>query len=370
TTAFGITMGSATTTDTIYVGGKLTVIGNTTLARATTTNFAITGLGGGGGDLKVAADGSIYEGTDATGGGGESAWEYDAAADAMVTTSTKGIMLTASSSIGANFRIDGNATTTGAHSIGELSVNNAYWFPTTAGSSNQILKTDANGLITWQADATGSGGSAAWEYDSDWDAMITTSTKGILITASSTFQDSLTVQRAAGGNETLFQVGTSTDEDIFVIKSNGNIGIGTTSPSSKLSVSGNGYITGGLGVGIVNTIACTPIINGAFVGALQVPNGSIVVPSAASASNPAYAFYSDTNTGINNPASENLAFITNAVERVRIDSNGNVGIGTTTPDSKLVVAGQIHASTTVNQLKLSYDDSTSKYATFSVDSNG
>ncbi|MCG2809280.1 MAG: Hint domain-containing protein, partial [Candidatus Portnoybacteria bacterium] len=47
-----------------------------------------------------------------------------------------------------------------------------------------------------------------------------------------------------------------------------------------------------------------------------------------------------------------------------------VGIGTTTPDSKLVVAGQIHASTTVNQLKLSYDDSTSKYATFSVDSNG
>jgi hypothetical protein len=37
----------------------------------------------------------------------------------------------------------------------------------------------------------------------------------------------------------------------------GNVGVGTTSPAAALSVSGNGYLTGGLGVGLVNTTAGT-----------------------------------------------------------------------------------------------------------------
>jgi len=36
---------------------------------------------------------------------------------------------------------------------------------------------------------------------------------------------------------------------------NGNVGISTTSPSTTFSVTGNGYFTGGLGVGVVNATA-------------------------------------------------------------------------------------------------------------------
>jgi Phage T4 tail fibre len=38
-----------------------------------------------------------------------------------------------------------------------------------------------------------------------------------------------------------------------------------------------------------------------------------------------------------------LGFITSATEKMRILPNGNVGIGTMTPDSKLTVAGNIHS---------------------------
>ncbi|MBU3905671.1 hypothetical protein KKC83_03160 [Patescibacteria group bacterium] len=147
----------------------------------------------------------------------------------------------------------------------------------------------------------------------------------------------LTVQGTAG--QPVMNIASSTGASLLYVSESGNVGIGTASPSSKFSVSGDGYITGGLGVGVVNTTAGTAIINGAYVGALQVPYGSIVTPSGGSASNPSYAFYSDTNTGINNPAAENLSFITNAVERVRIDASGNVGIGTTSPYSKLTIWG-------------------------------
>jgi hypothetical protein len=43
----------------------------------------------------------------------------------------------------------------------------------------------------------------------------------------------------------------------LAIGNTGNIGIGTTSPATTLSVAGNGYLTGGLGVGVENTTAGT-----------------------------------------------------------------------------------------------------------------
>ncbi|MCG2809823.1 MAG: hypothetical protein L6275_05815, partial [Candidatus Portnoybacteria bacterium] len=52
------------------------------------------------------------------------------------------------------------------------------------------------------------------------------------------------------------------------------------------------------------------------------------------------------------------------------NNTGNLGIGTTTPDSKLTTIGRIHASSTTEQLRLSYDVESSKYASFTIDSNG
>jgi len=49
----------------------------------------------------------------------------------------------------------------------------------------------------------------------------------------------------------------------------------------------------------------------------------------------------DTNTGIFFPAADTIAFTEGGVESMRIDSSGNVGIGTASPAAKLDVTGEI-----------------------------
>ena len=58
------------------------------------------------------------------------------------------------------------------------------------------------------------------------------------------------------------------------------------------------------------------------------------------ASAPTFAFHDDTDTGMFNIASNNLGFATAGLERMRIDSSGRVGIGTSSPSNgKLCIQG-------------------------------
>jgi hypothetical protein len=63
--------------------------------------------------------------------------------------------------------------------------------------------------------------------------------------------------------------------------------------------------------------------------------GSVVRAATGTTTAPAFSFTGDTNTGMWSPAADTLAFSTNGSERARITSAGNVGIGTTSPRSKL-----------------------------------
>ena len=97
--------------------------------------------------------------------------------------------------------------------------------------------------------------------------------------------------------------------------------------NKDLDVGGELAATGNLSVGVGNS-------KEAFI---QATNSGRVE------SNPAYSFRNDVDTGMFNPNTDNtIAFATGGTERLRIKSDGNVGIGTTSPtQSKLVVNGTI-----------------------------
>jgi len=59
---------------------------------------------------------------------------------------------------------------------------------------------------------------------------------------------------------------------------------------------------------------------------------------AGSAASPSITFTGDTNTGVYSPGADALAFSTNGTERVRVQDNGRVGIGTASANSLLHVS--------------------------------
>jgi hypothetical protein len=89
------------------------------------------------------------------------------------------------------------------------------------------------------------------------------------------------------------------------------------------------------------TNAQTFAITNSSSGAMALLVKNEVRSGAGSAVTPAFAFVANTNTGVFNPVSNALAFATAGTERLRVSTNGNVGIGTNTPSAKLDVAGNV-----------------------------
>lgn len=136
----------------------------------------------------------------------------------------------------------------------------------------------------------------------------------------------------------------------------GRVGIGTTTPSSKLEVAGglrvaNGsvaapsisftnksdtglYLGSGEQVGVVsggNLAASFTPLDTYFYSPVYLANGTASV----------YAIGSTGGAGLFFPNVGTLAVSTSSQERLRVDSTGNVGIGITNPGAKLEVAGQV-----------------------------
>ena len=130
-----------------------------------------------------------------------------------------------------------------------------------------------------------------------------------------------------GGEE--FAVGTDADlngtNSKFVVKSSGNVGIGTTSPGAKLDVDGNIKLSGYI------VDSNSEIIDFA-INDLKVQGKHINAEFGVWAR----SYGTVRQMGIDGGAAY-MGLYTSGTEKVRIDTSGNVGIGTTSPIRKLDV---------------------------------
>jgi hypothetical protein len=86
-------------------------------------------------------------------------------------------------------------------------------------------------------------------------------------------------------------------------------------------------------------------INGTTIGATTASTGAfstlsatgVTTVQAGTVSAPAITTTGDTNTGIFFPAADTIAFTEGGAEAARFDSGGKLGIGTTSPDTRLQV---------------------------------
>jgi hypothetical protein len=111
--------------------------------------------------------------------------------------------------------------------------------------------------------------------------------------------------------------------------SSGNLGIGTSSPAVKTNIVGSAGVT------------------------LRIEE-----TSSGNATKGDFSANS-TNVAIGAKSNSPLVFTTNDTERARIDTSGNVGIGTSSPTSSLTVSGTAQGTPTVNGVHLGI---TSNYA--------
>jgi hypothetical protein len=194
---------------------------------------------------------------------------------------------------------------------GTLTVNNAYTFPNTSGTANQILQTNGAGQASWV--------NASSLSISEADPKVATTTNNIV----------------PKWNGTALTNGIITDNGT-------NVGIGTTTPSTRLHITSD------------NSVSNTTIES----GSQQYPTALTILPSTHTNSRRSTIKLDDwqvlqdfTGTG-----TKDFSIYQGATgqQRITINTAGNVGVGTTAPSqAKLVVSGSANNTLTYGYLNSS-----------------
>src|SRR6056297_150656 len=185
---------------------------------------------------------------------------------------------------------------------------------------------------------------------------------------------SFSIRNTLGGDsqDDIFRVDNGASAHSLIINSSGNVGIGTTSPGSELSVSGGAAIGSsysGEDISDGNTVIENSMAIGttSFLGALHVSGGRSYFEADIELSENDVNFVDDWSVGtgganalrftqigtggaeaeIQGDGSDYTNVYLTLGDAVKLDSSsgdsyissGNVGIGTTSPDSKLTIDG-------------------------------
>lgn len=131
---------------------------------------------------------------------------------------------------------------------------------------------------------------------------------------------------------------TLTYTDLVTIKSGGNVGIGTTSPAYKLDVAGE-----------IKSTGSHRIISGNNEGRYFV---------ASTESGNAYFGQDANGADIEESAAKPIRFYINGAEKMRLTSDGYLGIGTNSPSYLLDVNGTVRATKFLGALQGNADTAT------------
>ena len=172
----------------------------------------------------------------------------------------------------------------------------------------------------------------------------TDSSDALTVNATSTFGAPVTMSSGLTvGSLTTSGTGTFNDlvvdtDLIYTDSTNDYVGIGTTSPDSKLDVNGTVKMTG-LKLTTTPTTGYVLTSDANGTGTWQVATGS---GGSGDFSDGGEAGGADRTLG--NTDNYDFGFLTNNLNRLHIQNDGNVGIGTTSPSSKLQVSGDVLAT--------------------------
>lgn len=127
----------------------------------------------------------------------------------------------------------------------------------------------------------------------------------------------------------------------ITLKADGKVGIKTSNPVQDLDVNGT------IRFGAVNKfVSATNTLSS------ETDGGAHIRSALSVEAFPTYTVQGDVDTGVFFPAANNLAVTTGGSERLRIDSSGRVGIGTSSPDALLTISSSNSASVSNSRLRL------------------